>query len=125
MARYANDLPTDRPWEETWRIVAAYLTSEGFSCTTRKGEQIWQKGLGLMLGPQFVKVEPRPGAVHVEAWIKWAILPGVYAGELDTSGALGAIPKKKLRERIAQIEAVIIGPPTAYPPAQAPPGTTG
>lgn len=36
----------------------------------------------------------------LEAWIKFAILPGVYVGEMGTKGFVGALPKQLLKERV-------------------------
>ena len=35
---------------------------------------------------------------------KFALLPGIYFGEMGVDGAFAFIPKKKLRQRMAEIE---------------------
>ena len=38
--------------------------------------------MGIAKGPSFIKVMAGNGRIIVETWIKFAALPGVYAGEL-------------------------------------------
>ena len=71
MARYVSDVPTGLSAEEADRVAADYLTSEGFVYRDERGEMAWRKGTGTATIPQFVTVQPRDGAVHVEAWV-WA-----------------------------------------------------
>jgi len=47
--------------------------------------------------------------VKLEAWIKFALLPGIYLGEIGIKGVMGAIPKRKLRHRVEEIEKIIRG----------------
>ena len=77
-----------------------FWQSEGFSGHIENGEQCMKKGSGIATGPQFVKISAMNGMYTLEAWIKFAVLPGVYAGEMDLKGATGAIPKKKLKGRV-------------------------
>lgn len=107
MGRYITELATTRPVEEMIRELERFLTSEGFKEKTYEERQVWKKGMGLMLGPQFVLLEPAEGAVHLEAWIKFALLPGVYLGEMGISGAFALIPKKKLKGRVDKLEAMV------------------
>lgn len=104
MSRYVNDIKTSKSPEEVCMIAEDYLSGEGFKKVDYQGEEVWKKGTGLALGPQFLKLIPGEGKVHVEAWIKFAILPGVFLGEMDTEGFVGAAPKRKLRKRVMAIE---------------------
>lgn len=104
MSRYVHDLETHKAKDEVTKITEEYLEKEGFKKTTYKGEECWKKGMGVLTGPQYVKVEPAEGKVHIEGWIQFAVLPGVYVGEMDTSGALAIIPKRKLKGRIEELE---------------------
>jgi hypothetical protein len=88
--------------------IKRYLLDQGFRETP---EGVWKKGMGLMLGPQFIRFETKPGSTHLEAWIKFALLPGIYMGEMGITGAFAFIPKKKLRSRVEAIERIITGKP--------------
>jgi hypothetical protein len=112
MGRYTTDIQSPVAAEQAVMDVEKYLTSEGFKQVQHKGEPVWKKGLGLMLGPQFVKLAPSGNQVHLEAWIKFALLPGVYLGEMGITGAFGMIPKKKLKKRVEAIEGLITGEKT-------------
>ena len=107
MSRYVNDIKVKESAGTAEKKITDYLTIEGFYQVKDGTETIWKKGFGLMLGPQYVKVEIVDGGVHLEAWIKFALLPGVFMGEMDTNGAFGFIPKKKLKGRIEEIEKLI------------------
>jgi hypothetical protein len=107
MSRYVRDIQTSKSPAEVEVAVTSYLHREGFTQERYKGEEVWEKGIGLMLGPQFVKVTPEDGNVHLEAWIKGVLLPGLYVGEMGTEGLMGAIPKRKLKERVAELESLI------------------
>ena len=104
MARYVNDLKVPISVEGKLTEVENYLTSEGFKQAKYKGSPVWKKGLGLMLGPQYVHLTSKEGSIHLEAWIKLALFPGVYLGEMGIEGVFGMIPKKKLKKRVLEIE---------------------
>ena len=99
MARYTVDFVSNRPDDQIRQIVTDYLTKEGFSYTTYKGEEVWKKGVGLLTAPQFMKVNFANGQVHLEAWLKTAILPGVYVGEMGLKGIYAIAVKKPLKNR--------------------------
>ncbi len=107
MSRYINDIKTVRKADEVGRIAAAYLEGEGFEKIDHEGRRAWKKGKGFMISPQYILVEPSAGTVHVEAWIRFAMLPGVYLGEMGTAGAFGTIPKRKLRSRVEKLEKLL------------------
>lgn len=104
MSRYVHDLKTSKSQDEVNRITSDYLSREGFKQVDYEGEMVWKKGTGLALGPQFLKIIPSEGKVHIEAWIKFAILPGVFLGEMDTEGFVGGAPKRRLKKRVMAIE---------------------
>lgn len=103
MARYKNTIETDRDPDELEEDIEAYLKDEGFKRIDRD-ENIWKKGMGLVLGPQFIRFYAKPGRLKLEAWIKFALLPGVYIGEMGIDGFFAYIPKKKLKARVIEIE---------------------
>ena len=107
MSRYMSDIRTAKDAREVERTVSEYLGHEGFA---RTHEGVWQKGHGLLVAPQFVRVTPDEGRVHVEAWLKFALLPGVYVGEMGTKGILGAAMKRRMRTRISQLEHLLQEP---------------
>jgi hypothetical protein len=106
MSRYQRTLPTRRAPEELHHFIANYLTAQGFR-QINPHLNIWQKGMGLMLGPQFVRYESHPGQLVLEAWIKFALLPGVYFGEMGIDGMFAFIPKKLLKTRVVEIERMV------------------
>lgn len=107
MARYKNTLIPTGDVNDIHNKIEKYLTSEGFKQMDYKGEQIWKKGIGLMLGPQFVKLTLQGTSIELEAWIRFALLPGIYVGEMGISGFVGLIPKKLLKKRVQQIESLL------------------
>ncbi len=104
MARYRNIVQSGKAPEALRSEIEAYLVREGFKL--QEGSDVWKKGIGIMVGPQFVRFAVTSAGLELEAWIKWALLPGVYVGEFDIHGFVGAIPKKLLRDRIKAIEAM-------------------
>jgi len=107
MARYRNQLPTRHPPDQVHQHLANYLTSQGFRLVDPQ-QNVWQKGMGLMLGPQFVRYESHPGQLLLEAWIKFALLPGVYLGEMGIDGVFAFIPKKMLKGKVQEIERMVM-----------------
>lgn len=87
--------------------IHAYLDSEGYTFRDFQGEMVYKKGNGFATGPTFVKVMVNGNYLTIEAWIKFAALPGVYAGEMGITGAAGAIPKAAVRSRVNAIEGMI------------------
>jgi len=103
MGRYVNTISTPRSPENITKLISTYLTREGFK-QIDSGQNLWKRGMGLMLGPQYVRFEATPGNVRLEAWIKFALLPGVYLGEMGVDGMFAIIPKRKLKARVVEIE---------------------
>lgn len=98
MARFVAEMPTGKPDDMVRFIAEDYLNKEGFKQKIYKGEQVWKKGTGMLTAPQFIKFSTYQGNVHLEAWIKQAILPGVYVGEMGLNGAYGFAIKKLLKD---------------------------
>ena len=107
MSRYTNVIPVTTSVEGKLSEIENYLTSEGFKQAKYKGTMVWKKGLGMMIGPQYLILRPKEDNIHLEAWIKFALLPGVYLGEMGIDGAFGMIPKKKLKKRVLAVEDLI------------------
>lgn len=107
MARTITEFQSTRPDEQVRQIVMDYLGKEGFKYTTSKGEPVWKKGTGMLAAPQFMKVECRNGRVRIEAWLKYALLPGVYVGEMGLKGIFGVAIKKTLQNRVNTLTAIL------------------
>jgi hypothetical protein len=103
MSRYTNTLGTSKPPELLNQQIAAHLKQQGFQ-QVDPVKNVWQKGIGFLVWPQFVRFETRPGALALEAWIKFALLPGVFVGEMGIDGVFGLIPKRMLKARVVEIE---------------------
>ncbi|MCL2332712.1 MAG: hypothetical protein FWC54_04405 [Actinomycetia bacterium] len=115
MARFSYDFQTPYTPEQVNEFLNDFAQKEGFTFTSRDGEQVLKKGSGWVTAPQFVKVLFSPGTVHIEAWLKYALLPGVYVGEMGLKGFFGIALKQVLKTRVKNI---IIGlggqPPTDF-----------
>ncbi len=108
MSRYTNTISLTRSSEEVAKMAADYLTGEGFKQKTAGNESIWQKGSGILTGPQFIRLSSgENNTVIVEAWIKFAVLPLVYVGELGLDGFVGAVPKSVLKGRVKKLEELL------------------
>ncbi len=108
MARYHNEFSFQADPNLLLQQIHQYMMAEGYIYRDFKGEQVYKKGMGVATGPSFIKVMVDGGRIILEAWIKFAALPGVYAGEMGLNGAAGAIPKSFLRTRVQYIEYLIM-----------------
>lgn len=104
MARYVKDLPLVEDPNSSFAAIYQYLTQDGFVYEEYKGEQVFRKGSGWVSCPTFIKVSYAPNMVRLEAWIKYAILPGVYAGEMGMEGFAGSLAKGTMRRCAAWVE---------------------
>ena len=107
MSRFIQDVPIQNSENSIQFICEDFLKKEGFEFVAYKGQMVWKKGVGLLMAPQFISLQYGPGILHIEAWIKFAILPGVYCGEMGINGFLAAIPKSQLRNRINTLMSLI------------------
>ncbi len=103
MARYQNSFVSSKSPEEIQQVLTKFCEMEGFKFVTYKGEQVYKKGSGIMTGPQFVKVTVNGNQILLEAWIKYALLPGVYVGEMGITGAMGFALKSILKTRVERL----------------------
>ncbi len=109
MARYHNEFKFNHPiHEQLFADIHRYILSEGYEYLNYEGENLYKKGKGLASGPTFLKIMTDQNRIVIEAWVKFAVLPGVYAGEMGIDGAIGAIPKSVLGGRVRYIETMII-----------------
>ena len=59
--------------------------------------------------------------MHVEAFIRWTILPGVYVGKMALdNGSVGAIPKSMLMDKVNTLLRLLSQPMPAAAPAGGP-----
>ena len=108
MARYVNQIPAPVDPNAFTQPIADYMTKEGFQLVDYKGTKLWKKGVGVLTAPQYLSISYGPDFVRIEAFIRYALLPGVYVGEMGISGGFGAIPKSMLKSRVQQIEQYIL-----------------
>ena len=109
MARYARRFPiqnTDLNFVSN--EIGKYMTSEGFRLVPYKGQTVWSKGYGVLTGPQYLALSYYPNEIILEAFIKFALLPGVFVGEYGIKGFFGAIPKQLLKTRVDAVEGYIM-----------------
>lgn len=116
---YVADFNTGKPDDFIRFVSEDFLRKEGFALTTVKGEVVWKKGKGLLAAPQFLKLQYANGVVHLEAWLKYAILPGVYCGEMGLDGAMAFAIKAALRDKVNALVALLYQP-VNIPPQPAP-----
>ena len=107
MARSSKDFPLKASPDEIFKSVYQYLMIEGYEYTQYDNENVFKKGKGLMAGPTFLKLSFSGNAVRLQAWMKFALLPGVYVGELGLTGFVGAAVKGPLKRRVEQIEEIL------------------
>ena len=106
MSRYINDIDTTKQPDTVNEITDSFMRREGFEKTDYDGSKVWKKGHGF-IAPQYIIVKAAADTIHIEAWIKFALLPGVYMGEMGTEGVFGALPKRHLRARLEQLEELL------------------
>lgn len=87
--------------------IHKYLLGEGYEYRDFDGEQVYKKGSGWVSAPTFIKLQASKTVIIIEAWIKTALLPGVYVGESGIDGFYGAAPKGILANRVRHIEQMI------------------
>lgn len=100
-AFYANPAPL-------FDNIGKYLSIEGYKFTLAGQEQVFKKGNGILCGPTYIKIFAVPGKIVLQAWMKYALLPGVYCGEIDLDSFMGWAVKGPLKQRVAQIEMMIL-----------------
>jgi|SRR5574344_2186424 hypothetical protein len=102
MARYKQYFQSQYPPQKVGNIFTTYIQSEGFEYVQYENEWVWKKGHGIVTTPQFIKLSQLGNGVYLlEAWLKIAILPGVYLGEVDLNGFFAAVPKGLLKNRVS------------------------
>ncbi len=108
MPRTIRDYPFNGDPNEIFQSISGYLASEGYTYKVFQGENVFQKGEGWTTGPTFFKITFFPNVIRLEAWMKYAVLPGTYAGEIDLDSFVGIAVKGPLKERYRYIENMIL-----------------
>ena len=108
MPRTVRDYRFTGPQEPLFVAVHSYLMSEGYEYIIYHDEVVFKKGHGIASGPTFIKISFGEDLVRLEGWLKFAALPGVYAGESDLHGVMGFAVKGPLKKRYAWIESMIV-----------------
>lgn len=107
MGRTIKEFQLNTNPQQIISVIHDFLSSEGYKYLERKGENVYQKGDGLMMGPSFFKVTVSNNVLRLEAWMKTALLPGVYIGEIDLESFVGIAVKGPLKTRYQQIEGML------------------
>lgn len=124
--RFVTEFISTLPDETISLVAQDFFAKEGFSYTEYNGEMVWKKGVGALTAPQFIKLEFQNSRVRIHAWLKWAILPGVYCGEMGLTGFWGFAVKQMLKGRVDNLIALLTQNNctsyygTSYVPQQAP-----
>jgi|GEM_PF-4438801 len=115
--RFVADIPTNNTPEQTNKIIEQFMETEGFKQSKYDGEPAFRKGLGLFAARKYLKLDVRPGSVHIEAFIPMYLLRGLplfRIGELNLDGPGGIKPiigpKRALRESVDRLIALITAP---------------
>lgn len=87
--------------------IKAYLEYEGFEYVNYKGEYVFQKGEGWVTAPTFVKISINGDTLQLETWLKYAILPSVFVGEIGLKGFMGAAVKGTMKRVIANVPGIV------------------
>ena len=136
MARYESGMYLSRNPVQVFNEVHKYLIGQGYNYEDFKGERLFKKGYGVVSAPTFIKLIIDNGALDgsqprltLQAWLKYAWMPGVYSGEMDLTGAMGFAVKSTLKSRVIGVESIIYGtrvtqpgvPPAGYERLYLPP----
>ena len=98
MSRHIQDFRLQEPPEQSFAAIHKHLTDNGYEYRNFEGEMVFKKGNGWLMAPTIVKLTYGPDRVRLEAWIKFAILPGVYAGEMGRHGYVGCLAKGPMKK---------------------------
>lgn len=108
--RFSTDFAVPHPADFVKFIAEDFFDKEGFKLIDYQGEAVWKKGIGMLTAPQFIKLSYQNGWIHLEAWIKFAVLPGVYCGEMGLDGFWGFAIKDALRGKVNTLISLLCQP---------------
>ncbi len=97
-----------QPPVNLWEIVAAWAQQNGYREISRtENSVLYQRGTGLVIAPQMLKVTVEGGICRLEAWVKVPLLNriltlGLMPGELviEKGGFIGVIPRDQARSQV-------------------------
>ncbi len=104
MSRYVKYYSYNCTPNEIYDMASRFLITHGFVYKKYQNEDVFQKGQGWLNGPKFVKLTFNEGVLQLEAWVKFAVVPGVYAGEMDLTGTAGIATKRPLQNIMDNLE---------------------
>ena len=113
--RFIVDIPTDYTVEQLDDIIERFMEANGYKRSPYKDETVFKKGISLFSSyPKCIKIEIRPGVVHLEAFLISYLFNGIpffAIGELNIDGTWSsksaAGPKRELRKCVDRLIAVI------------------
>lgn len=108
--RFCQDYMLRGTPDDCFGAIYNALTAKGFEYTTYENDRLFQKGKGWVAAPTFVKISFNGNTARVETWMKYAILPGVYAGELGMTGIVGWAVKDTMKDAALTIDSIMGGP---------------
>lgn len=107
MARYIKEFRINTHPEIIHNSINQYLAKEGYEYTRYDNELVFQKGQGICSNPTFFKFTYIKNTVKMETWMKYALLPGVFVGELGIDGFVGFAVKGPWKKRITNLEGIL------------------
>lgn len=107
MARHIKDYQFTGAPDILFNSLNQYLHSEGYEYEELDGESVFKKGQGWLTSPTLFKFSFSGNVVRMETWMKYALIPGVFVGEIGLTGMVGAAVKGPWKKRIDQIERII------------------
>lgn len=110
MSRYIREEMIQKPTNFVDFIMSDFLQKHGFVLVNINGETVYQHGKGMLTAPKYFSYRYANGVIHIEAWIKFAWLPGVYGKESDLSGFTGSMLKAVYKKDIEELISVLCQP---------------
>ena len=110
MSRYIRNEAIGKPADFVDFIMSDFIAKQGFTLVNINGETMYQKGKGFLEMPRYFSYRYMNGVIHIEAWVRFAWLPGVYGKESDMSGFVGSVPKNAYKEDIEELIRVLYQP---------------
>lgn len=89
--------------DEVLRIMEMILGPSGYKQKIVDGETVWAKGDGVMMKMQCFGASFTGTSVLLQGWLKDAV-----TGESALEGFVGALPKKKMKGLLSQIQSTIM-----------------
>ncbi|MBE6783286.1 MAG: hypothetical protein E7536_04680 [Ruminococcaceae bacterium] len=108
MDRTVKNIPNFVDPQVIFNSIYNYLIGEGCKYVDYQGEKVFKKGKGFFSGPTFIKVSATGNMFQIEGWMKYALLPGVYVGEINLEGFAGSAVRGPVLNRMNTVEQIII-----------------